>query len=176
MSHNPSIMVDDHIFGPPRVYALPPPPPPPLMPWEKCVARTLIGSDLINGVIPFSGYVMNARKVQQTSPEYMAYDLEFFTEQLQGIRKNMRQQYSNSHQDAILYAHDCVLYPTPTHNANGILQWEGSEAETWLRTDVEAGVNNTMTPKQMHVFVATIISNVQPAKICRPCLSRNQRS
>ena len=68
------------------------------------------------------------------------------------MRSNMRQQHSNSHQDSIAYAHDRVLYPTPTHNANGILQWEGSGAETLLRTDIEAGVHNAMTPKQMYLL------------------------
>ena len=77
--------------------------------------------------------------------------MEFFTKRLQNIRANIRQQHSNSHQDAIAYAHDRVLYPTPTHNVNGILRWEGSEAETWLQTDVEAGVHNAMTPKQMYL-------------------------
>jgi hypothetical protein len=103
----------------------------------------------MDGVVPLSGYVMNARKVQQTRPEYMAYGLDFVSKRLQTMRANMRQQHSNSHQDAIAYAHDRVMYPTPIHNANGMLRWEGSEAETLLRTDVEAGVHNAMTPKQL---------------------------
>ena len=145
-------MVDHHIFGPPRVVEPPPSPPrPPLMPWDKCLARTLLQRDLMNGVVPLSGYVMNGRKVQQTRPEYMAYDLEFFNDRLQTMRANMRKQHNNSQQDAIAYAHDRVMYPTPTHNANGILRWEGSEAETLLRTDVDSGVHNAMTPKQMYL-------------------------
>ena len=145
-------MVDNRIFGPPRVDAPPPsPPPPPLMPWTECTARTLLRSDLMNGVVPLSGYVMNARRVQQTRPEYMAYDLEFFSKRLSTMRANMRQQHSNSHQDSMAYAHDRVMYPTPTHNPNGILRWEGSDAETLLRADVEAGVHNAMTPKQMYL-------------------------
>jgi hypothetical protein len=118
-------MVDNHIFGPPRVYApppSPPPPPPPLMPWTECPAITLLRRDLMDGVVPLSGYVMNARKVQQTRPEYMAYGLDFVSKRLQTMRANMRQQHSNSHQDAIAYVHDRVMYPTPTHNANGILR------------------------------------------------------
>jgi hypothetical protein len=145
-------MVDHHIFGPPRVFVPPPtPPPPPLMPWEKCTARTLLQRDLMDGVVPLSGYVMNASKVQQTRPEYMAYDLDFFNTRLQTMRANMRKQHTNSQQDAISYAHDRLMFPTPTHNPNGILRWEGSEAETLLRTDIEAGVHNAMTPKQMYL-------------------------
>ena len=40
-------------------------------------------------------------------------------------------------------AHDRVMYPTPTHNSNGILRWEGSDAETFLRADVEAGASES---------------------------------
>ena len=45
----------------------------------------------MDGVIPLSGYVMNARKVQQTWPEYMAYNLDFFSKRLQTMRSNMRE-------------------------------------------------------------------------------------
>ena len=94
----------------------------------------------------------------------MAYNLEFFSKCLSTMRASMQQQHSNSHQDAIAYAHDRVLYPTPTHNPNGILRWEGSDAETLLRADVEAGVHNAMTPKQMYLHQNKCICRDQHIK------------
>ena len=141
-------MVDDHIFQP---AVRGPPLPVPLLPWKNCVAKRKLTRDLTNGKIPLDGRVMNARAVQQTRPEYMLYELEFFAKRLAGMRKQMRQQNNHSNEDAAAYAHDRLLFPTPTHNPNGVLRWEGSEAERWLKTDMATGMNNLMTPQEMYL-------------------------
>jgi hypothetical protein len=98
-AHNFGNMVDDHIFGPPTVRG--PPLPMPLLPWKYCVAKQKLTRDLTNGVIPLHGRVMNARPVQQTRPEYMLYELEFFAKRLAKKRRQMRQQNKNSYEDSV---------------------------------------------------------------------------
>jgi hypothetical protein len=44
---------------------------------------------------------------------------------------------------------DRLHYPIPTHNAAGVLRWEGSEAEAMMKLDVRRYLDDKTTPEEI---------------------------
>jgi hypothetical protein len=52
--------------------------------------------------------------------------------------------------DANALAHDRLLYPVASFNQLGAPRWEGSSAQKWLSTDIDADKHVTMMPRELH--------------------------
>jgi hypothetical protein len=139
--------MDEHIFGPSVPSRTRPVT---AVPWNKSDAKRLLERDLASGLIPVSGRDMGSLAVYASRPEYAAFPVNVFTRRLAALRVLARGQNARRASDAAALMRDQQLRPQATHNSNGVLRWEGSDAERLLKDDMSNGVHTQMAPQAMY--------------------------
>ena len=116
--------------------------------WQYSEARKIIAQDMIDGIVPIDEKIKDTRKLYEELyahlPEFndfpfdkTRYDTR--VKSLQGIVTKLKwaAQY-----DAEAFAHDRAIHPASTHGHTGTLLWKGSEADNWLKVDMNSGLHN----------------------------------
>lgn len=110
--------------------------------WNRRIPiRTLLKDDVHTGPI---GWDLSPNKAWEMRPEYNDnMTLDLFKSRLIGMRKIVKEGLERAAADEAALKHDRLICPRPLLNARGEPHWEGSDAQTLLEIDVEAGVHQT---------------------------------
>ena len=93
---------------------------------------------------------MGSREVYDSNPEFSVFPYESFPRRLSQLRSEARTKSNEGKSDHDALIQDRAHFPCPTHNANGVLRWEASEAEEMLKLDVSNHLHERMTPKELY--------------------------
>ena len=118
--------------------------------WRSSKAKKLLQQLLADGTIPLSGREMGSREVYDYHPEFSVFPYEPFPGRLSKLRSDARTKSNEGKSDLAALIQDRAQYPCPTHNAAGVLRWEGSEAEAMLKLDVSNHLHEQMTPMELY--------------------------
>ena len=152
--------------------------------WQTCTAKRLLTEDILTGLIPGN---MPAKEVYELRPEYKATEWRLFSSRLRSLRKQIETSKQQSNNDAAALLHDCQLYPKKTHNELGLPNWDGSAAQTLLKTDIDNNRHTELKPKELYatraeyqiftlkVFRGHIHQEVKRRKFLTQYASRNKR-
>jgi hypothetical protein len=105
--------------------------------WRNSKAKALLKIDMVSGEIPLENEEMPAEEVFQRRPEYSATEWKLFPSRLRGLRKAVGFRIQEARDDAAALAHDRQLYPVSELDSRGEYKWHGSEAESYLKLDIE---------------------------------------
>jgi hypothetical protein len=120
--------------------------------WKNSEAKELLRKALINGDISLDGSMkqQDVYGLFSTRPEFANYaDYNAFLGRLHALQKQLNDE-KNAASDAAALAHDRQIFPKATHNHRGELRWEGSEAERFLRLDIDDGNHERMKPQDLY--------------------------
>ena len=118
--------------------------------WRTSKAKKLLQQLLADGTIPLSGREMGSREVYDYAPEFSVFPYEPFPRRLSQLRSEARTKSNEGKSDNDALIQDRAHYPCPTHNTNGVLRWEASEAEEMLKLDISNHLHELMTPMELY--------------------------
>ena len=123
--------------------------------WALSDAKRLLTQDMMDGLVPVDQQILSYKKLYQEfyegTPEFTDFPWDHnFSGRVKRLQRTVRLLGTAAQNDAVLLAHDRILHPPPgTHASNGLLLWEGSEADHWLRVDMTAGLHLVMTKTEL---------------------------
>jgi len=117
--------------------------------WRKSKAKALLLQDLQDGVVHLNVNVMPAAIVYQQRPEFRHFPLEQFGNRLKDLRLALKTKKDRSAMELAALHHDRLIYPTQAFNSLGKPRWEGSEAQSLLKEDMDNSMHETMRPKAL---------------------------
>lgn len=113
--------------------------------WAKSEAKKYLFKDIIEGVVPLeSKYTdntntMKLKEIYSMRPEYALHDYEKFSSRLSSLRNTIRnfKKRAEDDQDAL----DVFIQNNPIsyYSHKGYVQWQGSDAQRFLREDLRLG-------------------------------------
>ena len=130
----------------------------PKISWAKSEAKKLLFKDLVAGIVPLESKYTDGtstrvlpvseeeenpmkplQEIYAMRPEYAKYDYAMFSSRLSSLRKTTSnyQKRAADDQDAL----DVFIenHPISYHSHKGYIQWQGSEAQRFLREDLRLG-------------------------------------
>lgn len=114
--------------------------------WRKSIAKRMLCEEIANGTVTEG---MDWKVVFESKAEYRATKKRLFEERLKRLCKRFNNSKNNAEYDEQGLEHDRQMFPSPAQNYRGEPQWEGSEAQAYLRQDITAGLHNTHTPMDL---------------------------
>lgn len=114
--------------------------------WSKCVAKKLLAEDIINEEITLD---TDPDEAFWYRPEYCVTDRTKFNRRLYSLLDQISEAQGRANRDEEALIHDLGLFPRPKTNHRGEPRWEGSAAESWLRIDVQNGVDKPLTAEEL---------------------------
>ena len=137
-----TVATRDHLFDPPQPKRV-------KKTWFQIKANKILHELLVDGTIPLNAEEMGPREVYQYDPEFSKWPYENFRTNLNNLRIKARNQDDIAEADHAALLRDCTHYPILTHNAAGVLRWEGSEAEAMMKLDVRRYLDCGATHKEI---------------------------
>ena len=117
--------------------------------WKYSQAKKLLVAGLSNGDIPLDANEMPAEVVYQQQPDFTDFTFTHFKDRLRYNRSTIAAKKKRANEEMQAFLHDQALYPRQPTNQFGEPRWEGSEAEQFLRLDMDQGIHLTMKPMQL---------------------------
>ena len=111
--------------------------------WEQ--AKRVLIKFILKGDITDSMGPREVYDLQDHQAVFHLVEYEKFRDNLNRLRKTLREQAKKSSSDELAFVHDRKLYPVE----EGKLRWPDSRAEKALREDVKAGKHKTMKPQKL---------------------------
>lgn len=111
--------------------------------WEQAkrvLIKLIVKGDITDSMGPRDVYDLHDHRAVFHLVKY-----ERFRDNLNRLRKTLREQAAKASSDELAFVHDRKLYPIDQEK----LRWPGSEAEKALRVDVKAGKHKTSKPKEL---------------------------
>lgn len=126
--------------------------------WRSSDGRKLLAKDLRDGTIPPD---MPFDTAFFTRPEFCVYDpslghteadaLRLFESRIDAARERLAAKRTRAQEENEAMLQDRQIYPRPQYSsASGEPQWEGSEAQAWLKQDIAQGLQKTMSRMQFY--------------------------
>jgi hypothetical protein len=105
--------------------------------WRSSKAKEQLMADLQSGYVPLDRMEMMPKVVYQLREEYRTVSYETFRNNLNRLRNKYNEEQKFSTADAKGLARDRLLHPTAPCNQRGIPRWEGSDAQKFLKADMD---------------------------------------
>jgi hypothetical protein len=116
-------------------------------PWKESEAKALLKRDILNGKITQS---TNLDKLWQSSVLYKRFPLQNFKTNVKSLLKSVEKYQERAIRDDQALEHDMHIHPPVATKTSGEpLLWDGSLAQTQLKSDVANGFHQDMTPKEL---------------------------
>ena len=122
--------------------------------WRGCAARTVLMTDLIDGILPVEASRITAEEaweVYKTMDEFAIVVFDQFKARLQDHRKQVAENKIRAARELDALRHDRRLFPRQTVNHQGELVFDLHPAKLLLRADVKAGKHLRMTPRELQL-------------------------
>lgn len=122
--------------------------------WFGSKAKDIMAQDFIDEILPLEGPI-NSKDVYDAlyadHPDFadFPYDKTLYDGRFQRIQMAVRKQKDFAILDEAALRKDRNVYPIRSHNAKGEPNWRGSEAEYWLKVDMDAGKHLEMKPGEL---------------------------
>ena len=126
-----------------------PAPAPNIPAWGHSNARQLLIDDILNGIIPLTNEEMMPSVAYRSRPEYAQYPESDFPPRLKAVREICKARLNRSVVDTAAYHNDRRFDVRPAQAATGLPRWEGSEAERFLKEDIENELHEQMLPREL---------------------------
>lgn len=111
--------------------------------WQDSHAKTILTQEILEGKVTEHS---NFNDVYYGNEEYMLYDLKKFKPNAKRLVKSLNKHEALAKFDSDAIAHDRELHPRPAMTSHGIPFWDTSPAKPLLESDINNGINLTMTP------------------------------
>jgi len=115
--------------------------------WKE--ARPLLIQDIAGGFILEN---MMAEDVHKLRDEYAKCKLANFKTNLKNLREALNREERNANEDATNILHDRSKHPIVGNPKFSYPRWDGSAASRLLKHDVDNGIINQKTPKELQLF------------------------
>jgi hypothetical protein len=115
----------------------------PKIKWTKSKARALLYQDIKEGLVPLHAKdkdgktTMKLKDIYEMHPEYAEYDYSKFSSRVSGIRKIIQDCVGRAAVDLEAFNNFKANNPVSQYSHKGYEQWQGSEAQEYLREDME---------------------------------------
>lgn len=111
---------------------------------------TLLQKALHEATIPLIAREMSPKMAYQLHPDYKTVDYKWFRSRLLILRKRITTGLETGLSDLEAMKEDRKKFPIKTQYENGNYRWQGSEAEAFLRQDMEQSNHIRMKPSVLH--------------------------
>lgn len=124
--------------------------------WRYSDARQLIAQDMMDGIVPINETIKDPEKLYNELyaelPEFedFPYDKKLFATRLKSLQATVSKLQGSAKLDIAAFARDRAIFPLQTHAPNGRKNWEGSEADRWLKVDMNSGLHEHMAPSELY--------------------------
>ena len=125
--------------------------------WRNHPARALLKEGFTSGTIPLNySKTIKPRGVYNIFQNHeafkgMPYDGDF-TRRLRSLREQMQERADRVIEDKAAFDVFRKNHPKMTHNAKGEPRWEGSDAELYLKEDIDANRHIGLKPKAVQAL------------------------
>jgi hypothetical protein len=119
----------------------------PPAPWQNSQAKMILRQVILDGEVVDS---MKPKKVFEMRPEYTAYKLANFRSNLKTLRDSIKVEHAKADYDSAALAHDLRIRPLPAQTSWGYPRWDGSDAEQFLKEDIDEGLTDSHKPSELH--------------------------
>jgi hypothetical protein len=148
------------------------PPEPPA--WRFSEAKKQLYDDIVNKVVEG----MHPAQIHTMRPIYTQYKLARFVPNCTNLREQIALFQTNAEQDSAALARDIQLHPRPTLAHGGYPRWDGSEAERFLKEDIDNGLHSQMPAQDLRETRAAYMlfpKKVFSDHINQECRGRRER-
>jgi len=121
--------------------------------WRNSTAKQLVAQDVIDGLIPLEGdidvlAIFNDLYADHSFFANFPFDETRYKSRFESIRKAVKRLQQWAQYDSEKITEDLTLHPPPATNIKGELRWKGSEAESFLKEDMEQGIHLQLKPSE----------------------------
>jgi hypothetical protein len=116
--------------------------------WKVSHAKQLLIQDILSGEVTET---MDAKDVYVMRDEYKFYKPANFKTNLKSLRAALKEQERRAVEDSAALIHDRAIRPRAATTAAGYPFWDGSEAQKFLKEDIDAGIHEGMKPAVFHL-------------------------
>ena len=123
---------------------------------HKLAQKWLAEFEQFDYVVAPSGSCAGMTKIHYTEvfkndPDFkdFPHDKDIYDGRLGRLRHAINQKQHWADMDAVALIKDRQVYPVRTHNAKGEINWKGSEADFWLKKDMEKKKHRKMKPEAL---------------------------
>ena len=116
-------------------------------PWKNSQAKVLLQQDILASQVHDS---MKPKEVFEKCPEYEPYSIKNFWQNLYSLHASIKQNQARANSNSATLAHDCCIQPPSASTSKGYPRWDGSDAEWFLKEDVNAGLADSLKPSMLH--------------------------
>ena len=92
---------------------------------------------------------MEARDVYKMHEECMEYEFNNFQNNLQSLKKVINKHHNWAQEDHAALNLDLLLHPRRDATAGGFPFWDSSQARILLKCDIDIGIHDQMSPKEL---------------------------
>ena len=123
--------------------------------WRTSNAKRLLVQDMMDGLVPVAERILSYKKLYEEfyadAPEFQEWPYDHrFSARVRTLQNSVNLLGAAARDDATALAHDRLVHPEPgTHAENGLLLWANSEADCWLRVDINAEKHLEMTNEDL---------------------------
>ena len=116
--------------------------------WIHSEAKALLRDDIIHGVVDAE---MAPMHVYQMREEYAAFKYENFRTNLKSLRHAVATSIDQMEMDTLFFGHDKAIMTHARKNEKRTSPlWIESLAPVLLKRDIDEGLNNHLTPAELH--------------------------
>jgi len=118
-------------------------------PWKASKVKKHLRDDILAGKVP---EMMSAREVFVMRQEYKRYAFKNFSTNLRNLRKAIKTGQEKADSDNAALTHDRLIHSVGSETAKGCgyARWEGSDAEWFLKEDVDVRKHKNIAPRDLH--------------------------
>jgi hypothetical protein len=92
---------------------------------------------------------MKPKQIFEMRPEYEPYGLVKFRTKITNLRAGIKKNHGKADSDSAALAHDRRIRPLPVHISQGYPRWAGSDAQRFLKKDINERLTNSMKPSEL---------------------------
>lgn len=126
--------------------------------WISSGAKDFVSQCFIDGILPLEQAELKELDLKDIYDNLFQRRREFknfpfrsdlYAARLESIRNAVANTQSWAAFDEMALERDRNIFPCRTHNSKGEINWKGSEADYWLKVDMEAEKHLHMKPSQL---------------------------
>jgi hypothetical protein len=122
----------------------------PKIKWQKSHAKKLLYHLIMDGVISdVDNEDEDQQEIYLMCEEFAKYDFGKFGDRLSQIRKKIAELNSRAKDDELAFENYKQHHKPSLFSHKGYVQWQGSTAQDMLLDDMERGLHQQMTPKEL---------------------------
>ena len=114
-------------------------------PWVNSQAKQILIQDILSGRV--TG--LKPKEVWESRPEYQQYKLENFRSNLKRLKTTIHLEHALALRDGLALQHDINVQPLAMNNPRGYPRWHASDAQRFLRDDIDAGLHEALTTQEL---------------------------